>query len=64
MNMYKLSLNRSGTCVKWISPETDSDGYNLTLTQDDLTAAVLWVGVTDALIWETEGGRDEARSEF
>lgn len=64
MNMDKLSSNRGSTCVKWISPETDSDGYNLTLTQDDLTATVLWVGVTDALIWETEGERDEAGSEF
>lgn len=64
MNMDKLSLNRGSTCVKWISQETDSDGYNLTLTQDDLTATVLRVGVTDALIWETEGERDEDGSEF
>lgn len=53
----RLSLNCSSTCVKWIPPETDSDGYNLSLTQDDLTSAVLWVGVTDALIWETRRRR-------
>lgn len=60
----RLSLNRRSTCVKWIPPETDSDGYNLTLTQDDLTATILWVGATDALIWETEREREEAGKNF